>query len=1087
MEWTPVIIQPKPKWKQVQEIGESRDLTAAFTESLLWRAPKIAETKVFTKSFNGSESVEWHVHVAAELQGAYILEIEDPAENNTQVHRQIDRELQHKFPHRILRFKGRNLDAWYWPKKLSSGSVSYERISTKKSKIPDFLAQRLAGLAFTPNEIRSGVGSLEVRAKIRGDIESSKITRDFYAKFKSEHNRLAASISGLPIELTTNYATLTLNRLMFIYFLQKKEFLNGDSEYLQTSLRRISELQGKDQFYNFYRDYLLELFFNRLNKAEGFVEDQVIADIIGDVPYINGGIFGQSEIEEKFTIAIPDETFVSILNFFAAFTWHLDTRPTGTPNEINPEVLGYIFEQYINFTAGGKKENGAYYTKADVTGYMVEATLIPRILEIAQEVGLNPLAALAFDPIRYLKESMLCGWSDGAWLPVPGDLQQIWASDPINWGELDSAGRDEGVLLPNESWVEMFHRRERVEKLISHLQSGGIQAVGSLISLNLNMMLLMTDSLHEIEDYETVDELWNRISNLSVLDPTCGSGAFLFSALEALEEVYGALTDRAQHLGGTGSNILQKLQNHPNERYFIRKHAAQSNLYGTDLMPDAVETAKLRIFLALASCLESVDEIEPLPDLDFNLRCGNLVVGFLSPEDTGRIDGDLFAQKELLALQPQIEMLRSSLQTFGDEEHLGISNRKKYLVATFRAVSRAASEILWGSSGDKSESFDNWMLRVRPLHWFIDFPEVMVRGGFDIVIGNPPYIGRKSLTAEDRASMRGYRTESAPDFYAVCYERSLSLLADGGRHAFVVMLSMAFSSGFESLRKLFSEPNYSEWWSTYAHRPEGLFTGPGVKNTILILGPAGSGQHSTQHNVFDPKSRQWLFETLEYADTTRDAGSAVIRGGVIQDLMEAVKSSPTQVGSRGLEVLGVAPTALYWMPVLPGIPPVLNPDMSVFQQENSGTIRIQLFEQESKNIAIAALVGKLGFAWWACTADNFHVASRDTEKVRAFVQPLADDPKALALSEVVVSEGKKNLIQTLYAGKLYINIRWSSARQVTDNFDALMVPTLAGASNWRALNIWYRKTMPANLESATNTQDCNEALVKEIWKTWELR
>ncbi len=95
-----------------------------------------------------------------------------------------------------------------------------------------------------------------------------------------------------------------------------------------------------------------------------------------EVPYVNGGIFETHSIEVRYKIQVRDEYFERIFEFFDDFTWHLDTRPTGNSNAINPDVLGYVFEQYINLTAAGRRENGAYYTKQDVTGYMASTTLV---------------------------------------------------------------------------------------------------------------------------------------------------------------------------------------------------------------------------------------------------------------------------------------------------------------------------------------------------------------------------------------------------------------------------------------------------------------------------------------------------------------------------------------------------------------------------------------------------------------------------------------------------------------------------------------------------------------------------------------
>ena len=68
----------------------------------------------------------------------------------------------------------------------------------------------------------------------------------------------------------------------------------------------------------------------------------------------------------------------------------------------------------------------------------------------------------------------------------------------------------------------------------------------------------------------------------------------------------------------------------PIERYFILKSIVLNNLYGVDIMEEAVEICKLRLFLKLVAQLESYDQIEPLPDIDFNVRAGNTLVGFTS-------------------------------------------------------------------------------------------------------------------------------------------------------------------------------------------------------------------------------------------------------------------------------------------------------------------------------------------------------------------------------------------------------------------------------------------------------------------------
>ena len=103
--------------------------------------------------------------------------------------------------------------------------------------------------------------------------------------------------------------------------------------------------------------------------------------LLGKVPYLNGGLFDVHDLErDNPEIQIPDEAFQKIFDFFDAYDWHLDDRPLRNDNEINPDVLGYIFEKYIN-----QKQMGAYYTKEDITGYISRNTIIPFLFDQAKK------------------------------------------------------------------------------------------------------------------------------------------------------------------------------------------------------------------------------------------------------------------------------------------------------------------------------------------------------------------------------------------------------------------------------------------------------------------------------------------------------------------------------------------------------------------------------------------------------------------------------------------------------------------------------------------------------------------------------
>src|SRR3989337_1785208 len=146
---------------------------------------------------------------------------------------------------------------------------------------------------------------------------------------------------------------------------------------------------------------------------------------------------------------------------------------------------------------------------------------------------------------------------------------------------------------------------------------------------------------------------WQATSSITVLFPTGGSGAFIFAALNILEPLYEACLDRMEaFLAEWGENgkkahpnyhkkfteVLARVDAHPNRRYFVLKSIILNNLYAVDIMEEAVEICKLRLFLKLAAQVEpdyTKDNlgIEPLPDIDFNIRAGNTLVGYVTAEE----------------------------------------------------------------------------------------------------------------------------------------------------------------------------------------------------------------------------------------------------------------------------------------------------------------------------------------------------------------------------------------------------------------------------------------------------------------------
>ena len=221
----------------------------------------------------------------------------------------------------------------------------------------------------------------------------------------------ATETEGIPDEeMQRWYISVMLNRLMFIYFIQKKGFLDNDPDYLRNKLTQI-QAKGTGRY---YKEFLCPLFFEGFAKPEA-ERSRDVKRLLGKIPYLNGGIFQKHQLETLHgeNIEIPDKAFEQLFRFFEKYEWHLDDRPLRNDNEINPDVLGYIFEKYIN-----QKQMGAYYTKEDITEYISKNTIIPFLFDkartackIAFEGDINVWQLLQDDPNRYIYDAVKKVWN----------------------------------------------------------------------------------------------------------------------------------------------------------------------------------------------------------------------------------------------------------------------------------------------------------------------------------------------------------------------------------------------------------------------------------------------------------------------------------------------------------------------------------------------------------------------------------------------------------------------------------------------------------------------------------------------------
>ena len=425
---------------------------------------------------------------------------------------------------------------WQWVKREAGKPGACREHAYHRNQSGEALIQKLQAIAFSLEEEENltlfGVVS---RTRVGFDIE--RITKKFYDRFKAEHAAFLNFLKNIPDEeMQRWYVSVMLNRLMFIYFIQKKNFLDNDPNYLRSRLAR-SKKEGKNLF---YKEFLCPLFFEGFARKES-ERSAATNRLLGHVPYLNGGLFLRHQIEELHgkDIHIPDTAFEKLFDFFDQYQWHLDERPLRDDKEINPDVLGYIFEKYIN-----QKQMGAYYTKEDITEYISKNTVIPFLFDaakqkckIAFEGETSVWRLIQIDPERYIYEAVKKGVDLDLPPEIAAGLKDI--SRRTEWNRPASSE----YALPTEIWREVVARRRRYEEVRAKMANGGTRSINDLITCNLDLRQFAQDVIETCEGPELLRAVYHAIEKVTVLDPTCGSGAFLFAALNILEPLYQACLD----------------------------------------------------------------------------------------------------------------------------------------------------------------------------------------------------------------------------------------------------------------------------------------------------------------------------------------------------------------------------------------------------------------------------------------------------------------------------------------------------------------------------------------------------------------
>ena len=968
--------------------------------------------------------------------------------------------------------KAAGQQVWQWVRREPGKPLASRDHRFDIRQSGDFLTQRLDQIAVDMEE-EEIITVVDVAGRARAAFDVDKVTKRFYDRFKTEHAAFLKLINGFPRPRKVNgkeeqhpdlqwYTSLMLNRLMFVYFIQKKGFLDGDTEYLRNRLKLVQQARGKDKFLSFYRYFLMRLFHDGLGKSPNERKlDPAIEKLLGRVPFLNGGFFEVHELETRYPeIDIPDQAFEKLFDFFDQYRWHLDERPLRADNEINPDVVGYIFEKYIN-----QKQMGAYYTKEDITEYNGKNTIIPFIFDAAQKkcaIAFQPDSALwrllRDNPDRYIYPAVRHGVvsDDGSIVPeseLP-DFVQKGMHDPQarmhdNRYNLQQAQAHDPIRLVTETWREYVCRRNRCLEVREKLQRGEVHQINDLITLNLDIWQFARDAIVNAEGPELLRAFWQAITAVTVLDPTCGSGAFLFAALRILETLYSDclermarfiedLADKPHHPEQYSDfkKVLAQIAKHPNERYFVLKSIIINNLFGVDIMKEAVEICKLRLFLKLVAQVEKVEQIEPLPDMDFNIRAGNTLVGYATADQvrkafTEERKSDIQVQSRLLMgedednykhFEESAEMVDKAFRQFraqqtthgGKVTHkdkLDLRQRLAELDAQLDLILAGEYGITPKSCGSKAayeQAFIKWKDSHQPFHWFVEFYGIMSAGGFDVIIGNPPYLEFKQVDY----SIKGFETQETSAIHAVCIERSSDLLCITGCMSMIVPLALVSTQRMKTVQSIL-EVNSATWYANFSWRPGKLFDTVNRALTIFVSKRCedSSSAFSTSYQKWNSDARNNLISTMIYCEVPLSRTSfwvpklgQVLEKSILNKILSSTNYLRDITTQSENSIYYRTTGGLYWK-VFTDFPPSFRCNGKIGHSSRETTFGVA--KPLQTKTAIAVLSSDL-FWWWYTITSNL----RDLNPSDIYLFPIKDgvivDKELARLGSAYIIDLKKN-------------------------------------------------------------------------------
>ena len=492
---------------------------------------------------------------------------------------------------------------------------------------------------------------------------------------------------------------------------------------------------------NFYSELLEPLFYDALNRNRG--EQGYCPALHCRIPFLSGGLFEPIDGYdwEHNDFSIPNEVFANeatkgkrdadgILDIFDRYNFTMsEDEPMEREVAIDPEMLGKVFENLLEVK--DRKSKGAFYTPREIVHYMCQESLINYL---TNKMGVSEDAIRDF--ILY------------------GDYMKDEDTNK------EKRQRNGGMLISEELYK---------------LNPDGSVAVNRLIEVD------------------------KALQDVRVADPAVGSGAF---PLGMLNEIVRARQNISAYLAiAMKSYDVRMMYMMERSPHSLKYETIRNCIFAADIDPSAVDIAQLRLWLALVID----DEINPeahneleghrnprlLPNLECNILCGNSLVDefegirlikesnllgsseYQLDMDSARFDAIV---QKLIGTQDALFRCDDPMKKIQLKEEIE-SLRDILILAQLEGCPQAILDKYHGSKQLASKPYVLWQL---------DFARVFrEKGGFDIVIGNPPYIGFHKVPNKEYNKKHFVTADGKYDFYVLFIERAIQLTSSNGFASYI--------------------------------------------------------------------------------------------------------------------------------------------------------------------------------------------------------------------------------------------------------------------------------------------------------------